>query len=314
MLGQDGLHTCTIADARFSVLQVLSILKRAFQKVQGPLAMARASIELEVHAAMARFTSAEARAARALLSDYPTLGLAPVAEFAAKSRTSAATVSRFVTQLGYNSYPDFQRRLREELSERIKTPLEKTPVSTANRRSAFLPSFMATLIDNLNESVARVPQVEFEAVSALIADKRRRIHIVGGRFTDAIAAYLAAHLRIIRPDVRKLEQQPANRADQLLDIGPRDTVVVIDIRRYDADLERLASIARKRRATVVLITDTWISPVSRHARHVLPCAIDTGSTWDSSAALFAICEAIVAHVTEADWANAKSRIEAAENP
>ncbi|MBL8536975.1 MAG: MurR/RpiR family transcriptional regulator [Hyphomonadaceae bacterium] len=274
--------------------------------------MAQASVETKVHSAMARFTSAEARAARALLGDYPTLGLAPVAEFATRSRTSAATVLRFVAQLGYASYPDFQRRLREELSERIKTPLEKTPASTSKRCGAFLPRFTAKLVENLNDTVMRVPQAEFEAVCALIADRRRNLHVVGGRFTDSVAAYLAAHLRIVRPGVRKLEERPASRADQQLDIGARDTVVMFDIRRYDPDLERFAAAARKRRATVVLLTDIWISPVARHARHVLPCAIETGSTWDSSAVLFAMCEAMIARATEADWNAAKSRIESAE--
>jgi DNA-binding MurR/RpiR family transcriptional regulator len=274
--------------------------------------MAQASIETEVHAAMGRLTSAEARAARALLSDYPTLGLSPVIEFAAKSRTSAATVSRFVTQLGYASYPDFQRRLREELSERIKTPVEKTPAPTPGRHGAFLRRFAATLTDNMNDTVARIPQAEFEAVCALVADKRHNLHIVGGRFTDAIAAYFAAHLRIVRPGVRKLEARPANRADQMLDIDARDTIVIFDIRRYDPDLELFASVARKRRATVVLLTDIWISPVSRYARHVLPCAINTGSTWDSSAVLFGMCEAIIARVTETEWDAAKVRIEGTE--
>ena len=37
------------------------------------------SIETEIHQAMPRLTSAEARVARALLGDYPSLGLAPVA-------------------------------------------------------------------------------------------------------------------------------------------------------------------------------------------------------------------------------------------
>jgi DNA-binding MurR/RpiR family transcriptional regulator len=275
--------------------------------------MARASVEAELHAAMARLTSAEARAARALLGDYPTLGLAPVAEFAAHARTSPATVLRFVSQLGFASYPDFQRRLREELSERIKTPLEKTPASAPSRRGgAFLPRFASKLVENLNETVARVPQAEFEAICTLLADKHRAVHLAGGRFTDAIAAYAAAHLRIVRPGVRKLEERAGNRADQLLDIVARDVVVIFDIRRYDEDLARLAQIARDRRARVILVTDTWISPASRYARHVLPCAVDVGSTWDSSAALFSVCEAIIARVTERSWDEAKARVEAKE--
>jgi DNA-binding MurR/RpiR family transcriptional regulator len=274
--------------------------------------MTRASIETGIHEAMARLTTAEARAARALLGDYPTLGLSPVAEFAALSHTSPATVLRFVAQLGFDSYPDFQRQLREELSERIKTPLDKTPAATAGARGAFLPRFAKKVEDNLRETVQRLPEAEFEAVCARIADTRGACHLIGGRFTDAIASYMTAHLRIVRAGVRKLEDRPASRADQLLDVAARDVVIIFDIRRYDKQLVRFAEMAKSRRATVVLITDTWISPASRYARHVLPCAVDVRSTWDSNAVLFSVSEAIIARVTERSWSKAKTRVEAKE--
>lgn len=275
--------------------------------------MVHASVETEIHNASAKLTSAESRAARALLANYPTLGLAPVAEFAEASGVSPATVLRFVAQLGYASYPEFQRRLRDELSERIKTPLEKTPpAKRAPAAAHFLPSFAERLASNLNETIKRLPAAEFEAICARLADTKSACHITGGRFTDAIAGYLVAHLRIIRPDVRKLEDRPANRTDQLLDVKPRDTVVIFDIRRYDPDLERLAQAVKSRRAHVILFTDSWISPVSRHARHVLPCTVDVGRTWDSSTALFALAEAVIARVTERAWDEARTRVSAKE--
>lgn len=274
--------------------------------------MARASVETEIHEAIERLTSAEARAARALLADYPMLGLAPVVEFAAAARTSAATVLRFVSQLGYESYPEFQRRLREELSERQKTPLDKTPPGRRGAASHFLPRFVELLDQNLGETLKRLPEAEFEAICALLADGRSACHVVGGRFTDAIAAYLTAHLRIIRPGVRKLEAGLASQLDQMLDVAARDTLVIFDIRRYDEGLVRLAKAAKERRARVILVTDAWISPVSRFSRYVLPCAVDVGRTWDSSIALFAVTEAIIARVTERAWSEARLRVQAKE--
>lgn len=274
--------------------------------------MAHTSIETEIHRVMAQLTNAEARAARALLADYPRLGLAPVAEFAARAHTSAASVLRMIAQLGLPSYPDFQRRLRDELSERIKSPLDRASALAPGVEPAFLSRFFERLEQNLHETAARLPEAEFEAVAAAIAGARGGVHLIGGRFTDPIAAYLNAHLRIVRENVRKLEDRAASRSDQLLDIGPRDVIVILDIRRYDPQLTRFASAARERRAQVLLITDTWISPASRHARHVLPCAVDVGSTWDSNAALFALAEALIARVTELSWDKAKARVEAKE--
>ena len=58
----------------------------------------------------------------------------------------------------------------------------------------------------------------------------------------------------------------------------------------------------------MLVTDAWLSPIARHARHVLPCRTETGRTWDANGALLAIAEALIARVTELAWATASRRI------
>lgn len=274
--------------------------------------MTELTVEMQVHQAISRLTSAEARAARALLGDYPTLGLAPVAEFAAHSHTSPATVLRFVAQLGFASYPDFQKQLRNELSERMKSPLERPHRDAPDSGGTFLQRFSRRLAVNLENTMADVSQAEFEAASRTIADARA-VHLAGGRFTDPIAAYMAAHLRVLRPGVRMLEGRTTSRGDQLLDVGSRDVVLIFDMRRYDDDLLRLAGAAKSRGAKVVLITDTWISPVSRFARHLMACKVDVGATWDSNTALFAIAEALIANISELLWDIAEARIAAKES-
>jgi len=271
--------------------------------------MARSSVETDIHEAMARLTAAEKRAARALIANYPALGLAPVAEFADAAETSPATVLRFIAQLGIESYPDFQRRLREELGERIKSPLQKAAAGkNKGGREDFLTRHAAMVVNNIQETIARLPASEFASVCTQIANTRGAVHLAGGRFTAPIAAYMAAHLRIVRPAVRMLEARRASWSDELLDVRPGDTAILFDIRRYDPELLALAKALKSRRARIILITDNWISPVSRFAKYVLPCSVDVGGVWDSSAALFAIAEATVARVTELNWSEAETRI------
>jgi len=275
--------------------------------------MSGTSVETRVHEQMHLLTAAEKRAARALLSNYPTIGLAPVTEFARESGASAATVLRFLARLGFSGYPEFQRALRDELDERIKNPLQKTHAApAATEDGQFLDRFLEQAAANMRETAARIPASEFEAVCRRIATTKGACHVIGGRFTDAIAAYMVAHLRIVRPGVRRLAPRAANRVDQFLDIRPGDVAVVFDVRRYDEPLARTAAALAAARAQTILITDQWISPISRHARLVLPCQIDIGRTWDANAALFAVVEAIVARTTELLWDTAAKRIAAIE--
>jgi DNA-binding MurR/RpiR family transcriptional regulator len=268
------------------------------------------SVESGIHDVMHELTSAEKRAARALLGNYPTIGLGPVAEFATQSGVSPATVLRFVARLGYGSYPDFQRVLRRELEERVQSPLRRgeawPPRPTQSDR--FLDGIVERATDNLHGTASRIPTSEFEAVCEKIAQGKGACHITGGRFTDAMARYMEAHLRVLRPGVRRLEERGASRRDQLLDVHAGDIAILFDVRRYDPQLAELARELKELRAFPILITDEWISPVSRYAKIVLPCQTTTDRVWDSNAALFVLVEAIIARTTELCWQSAARRI------
>ena len=257
-------------------------------------------------------TASERRAARALLANYPMLGLETVAEFSARSGVSPPTILRFTGRLGFASYADFQRRLREEVEAQLQSPLAKAtpPEEPGELRSHA--AFAAAAADNIVETFRHMPSGEFDAVVALLADAKRPVHLLGGRFTDAIARYMAAHLRILRPGVRHMDGQPGNWRDQLVDMTKRDVLVVFDIRRYQEDIVALARAAARRQAAIVLVTDQWLSPAARIASHVLPARIQVPSAWDSSTALLAIAEALIAAVTQRNWPTVSARIGALE--
>lgn len=268
------------------------------------------SVSARIHDAIHRLTAAEKRAARGLLGSYPTLGLAPVAEFAQQAGASSATVLRFVSQLGYKSYPDFQRALREELEERSKSPLQRSHGSAGSpgEDKNFLDRFMTQAVDNLRGSAALIPASEFEAVCTRLAENKGTCWLTGGRFTDFLAGYMEAHLRLVRQGVRRLDGRPASRADQLIDVKPGDIAIVFDVRRYDPSLLDVAGELAARRAQIVLITDEWMSPVSRFAKLVLPCRTEMGRTWDANGSLLSLVEAVIARTTELSWTTASKRM------
>ena len=267
------------------------------------------SVAGRIHDAIHRLTAAEKRAARGLLGSYPTLGLAPVAEFAQQAGASSATVLRFVAQLGYKSYPDFQRALREELDERSKSPLQRSQsVGSQPSGDNFLDRFVTQEIENLRGSASLIPASEFEEVCERLADTRGACWLAGGRFTDFVAGYMEAHLRLIRQGVRRLDGRAATRADQLIDVKPGDVAIIFDVRRYDPGLVDVSIELAARRAQIVLVTDEWMSPVSRFAKLVLPCRTDMGRTWDANGALFTVVEAVIARTTELSWPTASKRM------
>ena len=268
------------------------------------------TVAQQIHDVLPGMTAAEKKAARVLLARYPIAGLSSVAEFADLAGTSGPTVLRFVAKLGYPSYPEFQRALRSEIHESLMSPLDKDRRDRGD--TAAVPSILTEIFErvraNLAETVRELSGSELDAACALLGDAKHQCYCLGGRFSDSVAAYMASHLRIVRPGVRRFEGQVSTWRDQILDVRSGDVAVIFDIRRYQEDLLEVAGLLSDRKARIVLVTDQWLSPIARFAQVVLPCRIDIGRTWDSSAALLVVAEVMINRVTQDGWGTSKDRI------
>lgn len=265
----------------------------------------------KLRAGLTAFPATERRVAQRLLADYPMSGLQSATELAREVAVSTPTVLRLVARLGFAAYAEFQRALRDELAAQLSSPLSKSDSPRSSRGKPSPPKYAAfaeALAGNIRETFAHLGDGQFEQAARLVADRRLRVHLVGGRFTDALARYLAVQLRILRPGVNHLEDQESNWDDQLLDMGKRDLLLVFDIRRYQPSLLRLAQAASQRGVRVLLFTDQWLSPIARHAAQVFSARIAVPSVWDSSAALLALAEALLAAATQLGWEQGSRRM------
>lgn len=237
----------------------------------------------------------ERRAAQTLIANYPLTGLKTVAEFSAAAGVSSPTILRFVARLGFQNYPEFQSALQDELAAQLQSPATRTLNPSATGGAAS-PMLEATL-DNMRETFRHLSDKQLADIAARLAERRGKTFLIGGRFTDPLARYMAAHLAIIQPDVHHLAGQESIWRDRLIDMGKRDVLVIFDIRRYQESLIRFAEKAHERGVQIVLFTDQWLSPIARFARHVIAGRTAVPSAWDSSAALFVVAETLIGAMT-----------------
>ena len=254
-------------------------------------------------------TAAERKLMSALFANYPMAGLASITEFAREACVSTPSVLRLAKKLGFSGFPAFQERLRAELSAQLQNPISKHDRWAADAPDThILNRFATAAMENLSGSLKLMDHRSFDAVVSLLADRRRRVHIAGGRITHALASYLATHLQMARPDVALLPAMPSLWPQCLLDMDKKDVVVIFDIRRYDARMLEFAASAKERGARVVLITDQWISPIARIAVHSLPLRIEAPSSWDSNIVPLFVAESLVAATVNANWPETQIRI------
>ena len=267
------------------------------------------TVQRRVQDRMDELSTAERKVARTLLATYPAAGLESAADLAKRALVSTPTVLRFVTRLGYEGYPDFQRVLIHEVHERMGSPLEQFDEQEARRSGQqFLPYVASTFVTTVKDTFDHVPRHDFLRAVELLADGRRRLRLVGGRFSHMLAEYLAAHLHIVRGDVACLSAGDMSRAGALLDASRRDVFVIFDYRRYQPSTIELARTAAAAGATIVLLTDQYLSPISDVAEAVLPARVDAPSPFDSLVPAMALVESLVAGVSDKLGPAARKRV------
>ena len=237
-----------------------------------------------------------------------------MAGLAQRSGVSGPTVLRFANKIGFAGYADFQRALESDVAARIDSPLRLYGRSPPEqRRDHLLDVAGQSFVHSIEATFATLPRSEFDAAVALLADRRRTVYTSGGRFTQACAEMLHAHLYQLRPRVRLIAFTPQGRADALLDLSRRDVVVVFDVRRYQKDTIALAEAASKRGATIVLVTDPWLSPIADRADHVLIVDVDAPSPYDTLVPCIALIEALVEGIVARLGDATRRRISALEH-
>ena len=258
---------------------------------------------------LADLTPAERRLGKVLLGSYPIAGLESLARFAERAGVSPPTVTRFITRLGFRGYPDFQDALRREVQGRLSSPLARyDAVPAAVGALSPLDRAFESFHAGLNTTLGLVSAPEFDQVVDLLADRRRRVWVVGGRVSDVLARYLAGQLRLLRSGVRLLGGERSTPVQHLIDLGKRDVLVAFDFRRYQRDTIRSSREAARRGAAVVVVTDPWLSPASASARHVLATGVESFAPFDSLVGGMALVEALVGAVLGRLGAQAQLRM------
>ncbi|MGP9819157.1 MurR/RpiR family transcriptional regulator [Salinarimonas sp. NSM] len=261
----------------------------------------------------AELTAAERRLTAVLLQDSLVGGLQSVTKLAESAEVSTPTVIRLARKLGFDGYGGLQDAIREEIAARIKQPLAKLDMAEPQApRDHILARFAKAAFENIGRTLEQIDLDEFDRVAALLSASEQQLHLVGGRITRSNAHYFYNHLQIIRPRVFLLDSSPSVWPQSLLDMDETSTLICFDIRRYERELEKLAQLAVKQGARVVLFTDQWGSPIERWALHTFRCAVEVPSSWDSTLSINILVESLIAEVQSRSSRSSVERISALE--
>lgn len=250
-----------------------------------------------------RLSPTQRRVAQFFLDSMPDAAFLSTMEAANRAGVSQPTVTRFAAALGFTSYADFRRAVREVVLEGRREAVgagARGPDPVAAEQDN-----LATLRDTL-VSGAMTGAVATLAGAGTLA-------VLGMRASAALAAHVGYFARRIVDDVRVISDADG-APDALVELAgaERPALLVLAMPRYPASTVRALRQARAAGIRTVLVVDTPLADFARDADHVLVAPVSTDMVFDSHAAPTVLAMALLDGIAGAHPRRTQARLEAHE--
>ena len=224
---------------------------------------------------------AEQRDAKLVLADPRAFASLPVVELALRSHVSKPTVVRFCRSVGYDGLTDFKRKLAGSVNEGV--PFVHRAVDEDDKCSDIIVKVLDNAVSALLKYRNDAATGAFErAIVALEATGRsgQRIDFYGVGNSGIVA--LDAQHKFFRLGVRATAISDGHvQVMSATMLQPGDCAVIISNSGHSRDLLDVAEIARKKGATLIVISASAspLAQVARGANQIL-LAVDHPEDYD----------------------------------
>ncbi len=259
-------------------------------------------------------TKSEKMVSDYIISNYPVSVFHSASELGRKLNVSKATVGRLVRKLGFKSFAEFQRDARAEIKFLTSSPSERWLQS--DHREYPIEKLLLSEIRNVKKTLNELNQTQVSHLVRKMTEPKRKIFIIGERKNWPMASLLYSQLNLILPSVHLIASTGSFYPEYLLNINPKDVLVVFHFRRYPRIAYDFVSALHghmKGKVTIALITDSSLCPISPLANFQLIAHTKSLTLFDSYTAVSTIINVILMGVLEHQPEMAAKRIKDIES-
>ncbi|MCL6575141.1 MurR/RpiR family transcriptional regulator [Kyrpidia sp.] len=254
-----------------------------------------------------KLSPAQQKVAEYLLQNMEKASYETAVQIARGAGVSEATVVRLAYALGYNSFSEVQRHLRQQV---LKGGRSRAPGQTVQADTNPLDHVLArdaAVIQGLRETLVR-EDVDRAVGRIIEADQ---VLVVGFRGSYAAAQWFFYTLGMMREGVSLIPSDGGNLAG-MLSLTERSAVVGISFPRYAAETLRLVGRLKEQGSSIIAITDKRWSPLGRLADIVLAVEANYEAGTLSPAGVMSLLNLLVAGVGDRDPERVRLRMQRLE--
>lgn len=250
-----------------------------------------------------KLTKIEQRVAEFILSNFEYIAFMKSADIAEKLHISSSSVVRVSRTLGYTGFNEMMACIRDEIIEQINdsnanniSPASKLTASWNTLDSDDPISRYLEKVQTVTKSVFEKNNAEkFRQAKEFILNANTR-YIAGFYGCRPLADLFTIHLARVLPQTFSILHADSDAYVRLINITNLDCLILFSYERYADIAIRASQIAHDAGAKVVAITDKITAPVAQGADVILLSDHDSGSFFNSSAALVMILEVLTLNI------------------
>ena len=246
---------------------------------------------------MPTFSKGQKQIARFIIDHYDKAAYMTASKMGAEVGISESTVVRFVMELGYEGYAEFQKSLQEIIRTKL-TAFQRVEVTNSRMGDGdILKNVLMSDIDKIRRTLEYIDPVSFNnAVDRIVT--ARNIYIIGVRSSSSLAGFLNYNFRMMFDNVKFVQTTSGSEMfEQIMNIGKDDVMIAISFPRYSKRIIHAVEYARGTGADVISLTDSPESPIALHASYLLVAQSDMVSFVDSLVAPLSVINALIVAVS-----------------
>ena len=250
-----------------------------------------------IRKSMPKLSKGQKLIANYILEHYEKAVFLTAAKLGSIVGVSESTVVRFANELGYDGYPKFQDALEELVKSKL-TAMQRLEVTTDRiNTSEVLKSVLQMDEDKIRYTREQIDNDAFNhAIDKIIEAKT--IYILGVRSCAGLASFLGFYLNIIFDNIKIINTNSISEMFEAIHrIDEKDVVIGISFPRYSKRVMKCLEYAQTKNASVVAITDSYISPIANYADYALIGYSEMVSFVDSLVAPMSIINAIIVAIS-----------------
>lgn len=248
---------------------------------------------------MQGFSKGQKLIARFILKEYDKAAYMTASKLGQAVGVSESTVVRFVIELGYEGYPEFQKSLQELIRTKLTSFQRIEVTNNLIGKGDVLSKVLESDAEKIRKTLDGIDHEAFDAAVSHIVGAEN-IYILGVRSSSSLASFLDHSLRMIFGNVRFVQTSSgAEVFEQMFNINEKDTLIAISFPRYSKRIIKATEYAHKQGADIICLTDSVESPLAASADQLLVAQSDMASFVDSLVAPLSVINALVVAVSRA---------------